>query len=54
VSDETVQIDGVTLELRRGDISRQDDVDAVVNAANAQLRTGGGVADALHAVAGSP
>lgn len=42
----------VTLELVQGDITAQDDVDAVVNAANAQLRTGGGVAGAIHSAAG--
>jgi O-acetyl-ADP-ribose deacetylase len=42
----------VDLELVVGDIARQDGFDAVVNAANAELRTGGGVASALQRAAG--
>lgn len=46
-------ISNLKIELIKGDIVKQPDCDAIVNAANAELRTGGGVAGAIHR-AGDP
>lgn len=43
----------MSIEIVEGDITEQPDLDAVVNAANAELMPGGGVAGAIHRAAGS-
>ena len=43
---------GLQIECVKGDITKQEGIDAVANAANAQLSPGGGVAGAIHRAAG--
>ena len=49
---ERALVGGVKVQAVQGDVTAQKDVEAIVNAANARLESGGGVAGAIHDAAG--
>ena len=47
-----VKVFDLVVEIVRGDITKQKDIEAIVNPANAYLTPGGGASGAIHKVAG--